>query len=302
MRHVTEVHRAGFVAIVGRPNVGKSTLINSVVGHKVAIATRRPQTTRRRALGIVTRTNYQLILVDSPGIHVGSGRLLDRALHRSAVEAASNADVLISVADPLHWHDEDDYALELAKASGHPVILALNKVDRIGSDDQLLSILKDFDRLQSGLQAIVPISARSGYNLSHLADVVSRLLPESPRLYPEAQVTDLSPAERLAETVREALIKRLGDELPYTTYVSVERYEELTEKRISAEVTIWVDRASQKGMVIGAGGKMVKAIGMASRSAFGRTIGREVDLRVRVNVNRGWSRDPRVLSELGLGQ
>lgn len=299
---VTEVHRAGFVAIVGRPNVGKSTLVNGLVGHKIAIVTRRPQTTRRRALGIVTRPNCQLILVDSPGIHAGSGRLLDRALHRSAVEAVGESDVVISVIDPMHWHAEDDYALKLATASGHPVVLALNKVDRIGSDEQLLEILKDLDQAQLGVRAIVPISARSGYNLRHLADVVAGLVPASPCLYPEEQITDLSPAERLAEAVREALINRLGDELPYSTYVSVEHYDESPAGRIQADVTIWVDRPSQKGIVIGAGGRMVKAIGMASRSAFGRTMGREVDLRVRVNLNSGWSRDSRVLGELGLGQ
>lgn len=296
-----QIHRAGFVALIGCPNVGKSTLVNALVGEKVSIVSRKVQTTRRRILGIVSRPAYQLILVDSPGVHEGRGRLLDRALNTSVHEAVAQADVVVCVAEAGSWREDDGRALELACARQRPVVLVLNKIDRIRPRERLLPILAERTAEYPQLAAVVPTAARRGDNVGHLAAVLASCLPISPPLFPLDQITDLNLVEQAAETVREALIERLGDELPHATHVSVERYVEVGD-RLLIEAMIWVERESQKGIVIGAGGRMVKAIGIAARKTLEVEHERPVTLKLRVGLRSGWSQDPRILTELGLGR
>ncbi len=295
------IYRAGFVALVGSPNVGKSTLVNALVGEKVSIVSRKAQTTRRRILGIVSRPAYQLILVDSPGMHEGRGRLLDRALNASVREAAAQADVVVCVAEAGNWRKEDRRALGLAFTMHRPVLLVLNKIDRIRPRERLLPILAERTSEYPQLVAVVPTAARRGDNVGHLAEVLASHLPISPPLFPRDQITDLNLVEQAAETVREALIERLGDELPHATHVSVERHADLGA-RLLIEAMIWVERESQKGIVIGAGGRMIKAIGTAARKTLEVERERAVTLKLRVGLRSGWSRDARILSELGLGR
>lgn len=292
--------RAGFVALVGRPNVGKSTLVNALVGAKVTIVSRRPQTTRRRILGVVNAPGCQIVLVDSPGLHAGGARALNRALNASARRASAEADVLLLVSEAGRWDDGDENALALAVGAGCPIVLVLNKVDRVRPRSRLLPVMAAA-AARHGFAAVIPVSARNGENLERIAPAACALLPESPPLFPPGQITDQGAAEQAAETVREALLERLGAELPYATYVTVERWsEEKTCTEIDA--VIWVARESQKGIVIGAGGRTAKAIGTAARRALEHALARRVMLRLWVRVRARWNEDAQALAQLGLGQ
>lgn len=291
--------RAGFVAVVGRPNVGKSTLVNALVGAKVAIVSRRPQSTRRRILGVVNRAACQIVLVDSPGLHAGDGRALNRALNASAQQAAADADVLMLVAEAGRWQADDERVLAIAAAGGRPIVLVLNKVDRIRPRNRLLPLIGEA-AARHDFAAVIPASARRGENMERIPPALCPLLPPSPQLFPPGQITDQGAAEQAAETVREALIERLGAELPYATYVTVERWHE-EKTRTDIEAVIWVARESQKGIVIGAGGRMAKAIGSAARRTLEQALGRPVMLRLRVRVRPGWNRDAGMLKDMGLG-
>ncbi len=298
----TSGFRAGFVAVLGRPNVGKSTLVNALVGARVAIVSRRPQTTRRRILGVVNRPQAQLVLVDTPGLHLTGGRALNRALNASARRAVADADAVLLVVEAGRWTEEDERALVLAKDSGHPVVLALNKVDRIRPRAALLPMIAEASRRHE-FSAVVPVSAVRHENIERIPVALLPLLPASPQLFPLDQITDQGAAERAAEMVREALIERLGAELPYTTFVTIERWEEGKDTgRVDVDAVIWVARESQKGIVIGAGGRTAKAIGSAARLAIERDLGRRVMLRLWVRVRPDWNRNPRLLGEMGFGQ
>jgi len=292
--------RAGFVAVVGRPNVGKSTLVNALVGSKVAIVSRRPQTTRRRLLGVVTRPDCQVVLVDSPGLHPGGGRALNRALNAGARRAAEEADALMLVTEAGRWEDDDERALKLVRETGLPAVIVLNKVDRVRPRGRVLPMIEEASA-RHDFAAVVPISARRRDNLEGLVPELARLLPESPQLFPADQITDQDAAQRAAETVREALIERLGAELPYATYVTIERWEE-QERHREIDAVIWVARESQKGIVIGAGGRMAKGIGTAARRALEAEYGGKVMLRLWVRVRPRWNEDERLLGAMGLGQ
>jgi len=291
---------AGFIAVVGRPNVGKSTLVNALVGAKVAIVSRRPQTTRRRILGVVNRPDCQIVLVDSPGLHGGRGRALNRALNASARRAAAEADALLLVTEAGRWSEDDERALRVVRETGLPAVLVLNKVDRVRPRSRLLPLIDEATG-RHGFAAVVPVSATRGENLDRLIPALSQLLPASPQLFPLDQITDQGAAERAAETVREALIERLGDELPYATYVTIERWRDADGRR-EIDAVIWVARETQKGIVIGAGGRMAKGIGTAARLALEQEYGCKVMLRLWVRVRPRWNEDARFLGEMGLGQ
>lgn len=291
--------RAGFVAVLGRANVGKSTLVNALVGAKVAIVSRRPQTTRRRILGVVNAPGCQVVLVDSPGLHPAARQTLNRLLNASARRAAAEADASLLVTEAGRWEGDDAGALSMAAASGRPLVLVLNKVDRIRPRSRLLPLIEEATR-RHRFAAVIPVSARRGENLERIVPALCGLLPTSPALFPPGQITDLGAAERAAETVREALIERLGAELPYATYVSVERWQE-EPTCLHIDAVIWVARESQKGIVIGAGGRMAKAIGTAGRRALEDALGRRVMLQLRVRVRPRWNEDARLLEEMGLG-
>jgi GTPase len=294
------MHRCGHVAIIGRPNVGKSTLLNRILGQKIAITSRRPQTTRHRLLGIHTTGDAQTIYVDTPGLHRrGGSRAMNRIMNRAASGAIADVDVVLFVAEGLKWTDEDDYILGLLKEVEIPVVLALNKVDRVHDKAALLPHI-DALRERYPFRAIVPVSATHGSQVPELERTLIALLPESPPLYPEEQVTDRSERFLAAELVREKLMRHLGQELPYAVTVEIENYVEDAElARIDA--LIWVERDSQKAIVIGRGGAMLKRIGQEARADIERLIGRKVFLQLWVKVKEKWSDDERALRTLGYG-
>lgn len=294
-----EPGRAGVVAVLGRPNVGKSSLVNRLVGSRIAIVSRRPQSTRRQILGVVNRDAAQIVLADAPGLHPSAGRALNRALNAAAREAAAGADALLVVAEAGRWEADDEAVLELVRSVRRPAVLALNKIDRIRERPRLLPLLAQA-AARHDFAAVVPVSARRGDNLDRLAGELGRLMPAGPALFPAGQITDQSAAERAAETVRQALIERVGAELPYATFVTVERYEDAAAL-LEVEATVWVARESQKGIVIGAGGRMLKAVGTDARRLLEAELGRRVMLRLWVRVRPAWNEDPRALAELGLG-
>jgi len=290
--------RAGFVAVAGRPNVGKSTLVNALVGGHVAIVSRRPQTTRRCILGVVNEPGSQIVLIDSPGLHASGGRALNRALNAGARRAVIDADAVMLVVEAGVWRDDDERALDMVRGAGCPVILVINKVDRVKPRSALLPLIEEHSA-RHDFVAVIPVSARRHENLEQIPEALLPLLPPSPQFFPPGQVTDQGAAERASETIREALIERLGAELPYATYVTIERWD-IQDGCLHLDAVIWVARESQKGIVIGAGGRMTKAIGTAARRALEAELDCKVMLRLRVKVRAGWSDNTRLLSDMGL--
>jgi GTP-binding protein Era len=302
--------RSGFVAIVGRPNAGKSTLVNAIVGEKVAIVTPRPQTTRNRIRAIVSRAEGQLVLIDTPGIHKTQGfREINRRMVQSAMASFQEADSIVHMVDAdkavRHLGKIHPMDLEIRrgiKASGRKSILVLNKVDCVRKP-LLLPLIEQHARAREDEEAcpyedVLPTSAKDGTDVDTLVDLLFRLLPEGPLLYPEDQLTDRSTRFLVSEIVREKIFLNTRQELPYSTAVVVETYQEL-KKRIEILATIQVDRTSQKGMVIGKGGSMLKTVGTAARIELEQVLGRKVFLKLHVKVEEEWSDRGRALDELG---
>ena len=289
--------RSGFVTLLGRPNVGKSTLINHLVGRKVSITSRKPQTTRHRILGIVNREDSQIVFVDTPGVHGGRGKAINQLINRTARASLEGVDVVVMLIQAQGWHTDDTRVLKLTERSKAPVILAINKVDMLKRKESLLPLIEEC-RGRHAFADIVPISARDGHNLEALTDVISRRLPVAPACFPPDQVTDRSAQFMAGELVREQLFRRLGEELPYATAVRVERYQEDPD-RVQVEAQIWVDRDSQKAIVIGRGGERLKTIGSQARLAMEKSLGRPVVLKLWVKVRSGWADNKAVLNSLG---
>ena len=294
---MTVPYRAGFVALVGRPNVGKSTLINRLVGEKVAIVSRKPQTTRHRILGIRHLPDAQIIYVDTPGMHARTPREMNRYLNRTAVDALADVDAVAFVVDGLQWTEDDELALSKARKAGAPLVLVVNKVDRIQDKSLLLPHLAELSR-KANFAEIVPTSARRGTNRAELEAAFVKLLPESPQLFPEEQVTDRGDRFRAAELVREQLMRALGQELPYAITVQIEALE-MEERLARVSAIIWVERPGQKAIVIGKGGELLKRIGRDARHEMERLFGRKVFLQLWVKVREGWSDDRQALRSLG---
>ncbi len=290
--------RCGFVAIVGRPNVGKSTLLNHILGMKVSIVSRKPQTTRNRILGINTRDNYQAVYVDTPGVHAREARKLNRMLNRNATAALQGVDLAVLVVEAGSWTADDDLVLKHLKQAGVPAIAAVNKVDLIPKKEELLPYLQTLAE-RHDFQAVVPISAERGVNLEALeGEIVQRLPASETLLFPEDQVTDRSERFLVAELVREQLMRQLGQEVPYSTTVEIERFRyERGVAHINA--VILVERDGQKAIVIGKGGHQLKQIGQRARHAIERLLGRRVYLELWVKVREGWADDNRALRSLG---
>ncbi len=290
--------RCGTVAIAGRPNVGKSTLLNALLGQKLSIVTPKAQTTRHRILGVLSRPEFQLLLLDTPGLHAGRGRRLNQAMNREAMAAITGADAALLVADATRWTDEDEAVLARLVAASLPVVLVLNKVDRVRPRERLLPLLQELGA-RHGFAAIVPISALQGDNLERLLTAVAALLPESQPLFPLDQVTDRSERFLAGEILREQLTLQLHEELPYGIAVEIERYEDLPDGRLALDAVIWVERESQRSIVIGAGGQRLKSVGRAARLELNRVLERRVHLSTWVRVREGWTDDDRLLSQLG---
>ena len=291
--------RSGFVALVGRPNVGKSTLLNALLGQKLSIVTPRPQTTRHRVIGLLNLPGGQVAFVDTPGLHRGPKRALNRAMNRTAAAALGDADLALFVVEGLKWTAEDQLALQRLAESGRPAIAVVNKVDRVRPRERLLPFLAELAARHPFLE-VVPVSAMKASNLEALLRVTLAALPEGPAMFPPEQLTDRTPAFRIAETIREKLTLELVEELPYGIAVEVESIDESEPGRTQVSAVIWVDRAGQKPIVIGAGGERLKRIGRAARTELNQLFGKRFHLTLWVKVREDWADDARALATLGI--
>jgi len=289
--------RSGFITIVGRPNVGKSTLLNRLVGRPVSIVSRRPQTTRFRILGIRTTDEAQFVYVDTPGLQGGRSGGLGTVMDRVARGSVEGVDVVLLVITARGWQAGDEAALELAATHRGPVILVINKIDRMPDKRALLPLIDD-SRSRHDFAAIVPISALDGANVQALESEVFNALPEAPAGFPADQVTDRSDRFLAAEIVREQLFEQLGAELPYVSAVELERFGR-EGGLLDVGAIVWVEKTSQKAIVIGEGGKRLKAIGEAARKRMETLFGVRVYLQLWVKVRQKWTRDDSALRDLG---
>jgi GTPase len=290
--------RCGFAALVGRPNVGKSTLLNALVGQKLSIVTPRPQTTRHRIIGLVQMPGAQIAFVDTPGLHSQAKRALNKAMNRTAAAALEDADLVVFVVEALVWNAEDELVLERIVRSGRPVLVAVNKVDRAKPRERLLPYLADLDRRHSFL-ALVPVSALKGKNLDDLRGAIAAHLPISAPLFPDGELTDRGMQFRIAEMIREKLTLELNQEVPYGIAVEVEKLAE-EDGILTVDAAIWVDRDGQKPIVIGAKGERLKRVGTSARLALNGMLGRRLHINLWVKVRENWADNARALRELGL--
>lgn len=293
------VTRCGYVAIVGRPNVGKSTLLNHILGQKLAITSRKPQTTRHNMLGIKTEGEIQAVYVDTPGLHKNNEKALNRYMNRSASTALKDVDVVVFVVDRMRWTDEDQLVLEKVQYVKCPILLAVNKSDRLEDKSELLPHLNWLAE-QLPQAEIVPISALLGQNLDTLEKLVGERLPESEHFYPEDQITDRSSRFLAAELIREKIMRQLGAELPYQITVEIEEFKQ--EGRIlHIHGLILVERDGQKKIIIGDKGERIKRIGTEARKDMELLFDSKIMLNLWVKVKGGWSDDERALRSLGYG-
>jgi len=290
--------RSGFAALVGRPNVGKSTLLNALVGQKVSIVTPRPQTTRHRIVGISRLPDAEIAYVDTPGLHHNASRALNKAMNRTAASALDGADIVVHVVEAVRWTEEDDLALERIKTSGRPAILAVNKVDRINPRSLLMPYLASSSSKHNYLE-IVPISALKSGGINDLQRSIAKHLPKSPPMFPDGELTDRGRDFRIAEMIREKLTLELNQEVPYGIAVEVERAVE-EDGQLVVNAAIWVDREGQKPIVIGAKGERLKRIGRSARLSLNELLGQRLHLTLWVKVRENWADNARALQELGL--
>ena len=293
----TEARRCGYVAIVGRPNVGKSTLLNHLLGQKISITSRKPQTTRHQVLGIKTEDQHQIIFVDTPGLHRGAEKAINRFMNRAASSAIKDVDLVVFVVDRTAWTDEDQMVLEQIQSAGIPAILAVNKVDLLADKTALLPQLQILAGM-ADFAAVMPLSALQQHNVAQLEHEILKFLPESEHFFPEDQITDRSQRFLAAEIVREKIMRQLGEELPYAVTVEIEEFSmEAAVLHISA--VILVERKGQKKILIGDKGARLRSIGTDARHDMERLFDNKVMLRLWVKVKSGWSDDERALRSLG---
>lgn len=289
--------RCGFVGLVGRPNVGKSTLLNHLIGQKISITSRKPQTTHHALLGIKTEPDVQAIYVDTPGIHRADGKALGRYLNREALGVLGSVDVVACLLDRIGLREEDEIVIRHALQASQRVICVINKIDRLSEKKLLLPFIEELDE-RYAFADIVPVSALHGTNLDRLQQCIFETLPLGVHLFPEDQVTDRSERFLAAEIIREKLIRRLGRELPYQSTVVIESYEE-AQRLVRIHAIIYVERSTQKGIVIGKGGARLKAIGQDARRDIEKLVDTKVMLHLWVKVKSGWSQSEGMLKSLG---
>jgi GTP-binding protein Era len=287
----------GYVTILGRPNVGKSTLLNNFIGQKLSITSRKPQTTRRHMIGVNTDENCQIIYIDTPGLQDSPGNAMNRYMNKEATNALAGIDVLVYVVEALKWTALDEHILNLIKDNTAPVILAINKMDKIKDKETMLPFLKELSGKMS-FKEIIPVSALSRKSLRPLEKSIKGLLPAGPFQFPDDQITDKSQRYFAAEFIREKLIKRLGEELPYTTTVTIDSFVE-KEKIIHIDAIIWVATKGQKTIVIGKKGAGLKAIGEQARKDMERMFENKVFLRTWVKVKDKWMDNELAIKQLG---
>lgn len=292
-------YRCGFVAIVGRPNVGKSTLLNHLLGQKLSITSRKPQTTRHKIVGIVTENNVQAIYVDTPGMHKREPRAINRLMNQAAQSALKDVDLILFVVDGLKWTPDDDLVLEKLAKVDTPVILIVNKVDTLTDKAVLLPYLESLNQKRH-FSEVIPLSALRGHNLASLHDIVGRYLPYAPPMYGEDQITDRSQRFLASEMIREKIMRQMGDEVPYDLMVQIDQFK-IEGRLYRIDATILVERDGQKAIVIGEGGQKLKTIGKAARLDMEKLFDSKVMLTLWVKVKGGWSDDERALKSLGYG-
>ena len=292
-----EPQRCGYVALVGRPNVGKSTLLNQIVGRKLSITSRKPQTTRHNLLGVDSIGQTQAIYVDTPGIHEGGGRAMNRYMVRAATSVLHDVDIVVLVVERLRFGDDDARVVDLIKRAPGRKICVINKIDQLEEREQLLPHIAKLNAL-GVFEAIIPLSALRGNGVEQLKQEVLARLPEGPHLFPPDQVTDRSERFIAGEIVREKLMRRLGDELPHRIAVVVDGYA--TSKRlVEIDATIFVEREGQKAIIIGHKGGVLKSVGQDARADIEALVGCKVMLRLWVKVKAGWSNNAAGLKRLG---
>ncbi|MBI2379831.1 MAG: GTPase Era [Gammaproteobacteria bacterium] len=290
--------RCGYVAIVGRPNVGKSTLLNRILGQKISITSKKPQTTRHRILGIFTEGDTQIIYVDTPGLHREEKRAINRYMNRAAASTLNEVDAVVFVVDGLSWKSDDQMVLEKLKYVQAPVVLWVNKADQVKDKERLLPHLQ-WLAAQREFKEIIPGSARQGRNVDTLQRVLSGLMPVNAFYYAEDQVTDRSVRFLTAEIVREKIMRNLGDEVPYSVSVEIEKFQANERGIVEIIALILVERDGQKAILIGEKGERLKTIGRDARIDMEKMLDQKVFLQLWVKVKEGWADDERALQSLG---
>ncbi|KTD39294.1 GTP-binding protein Era [Legionella nautarum] len=287
----------GYIALVGRPNVGKSTLLNCILQQKLSITSRKPQTTRHSILGIQTEGEYQYVYVDTPGIHQGSKKVMNRLMNKTANAVLRDVDVIVFIVDGTHWKEEDEHVLQLIKQAKAPCILAVNKVDKITEKSQLLPWIETISQ-RHDFAAIIPLSAKTGMQVNQLEERLKAFLPEGPHLFADDQFTDRSVKFLCAELLREKIFRLCGQELPYSTTVDIESYKD-EGNLVRIHALILVDKDNHKRIIIGDKGKKLKEMATSARLDMEQLLGKKVFLQCWCKVKSGWADDERLLRQLG---
>ena len=287
--------RCGYVAIIGRPNAGKSTLFNYLVGQKISSISFKPQTTRHRIVGVRTDSDTQFVFVDTPGIHLGGKRLLNRVLNKNATNVLHDVDVIFWLIDRGHWTSEEDFIKKSLANVQCPVILVVNKIDKLARREELLNILPKLNEKFSFAE-IIPISVTKQVNLVDLTDTAKRYLPESEFYYSDEYLTDRGKEFIVSEAIREAAFVYLDKELPYATHVEIEKYEEDSE-RVYISAVIWVEKQGQKAILIGKSGEMLKKVGTRSRQALQKQLDANIHLDLWVKLHKDWQDNPQIVGK-----
>jgi GTPase len=287
----------GYIAIIGRPNVGKSTLLNCILKQKLSITSRKPQTTRHSILGIQTIDEYQYVYVDTPGIHRGAKKVINRLMNKTANTVLHDVDIIVFMVDAIHWEKEDDYVLQLIKEVTAPCILVVNKVDKITDKSQLLPWLAKISQGHD-FAAIIPLSAKTGLQVDHLQQQLKTYLPEGPHLFADDQLTDRSTRFLCAELLREKIFRLCGQELPYSTTVNIESYKDDGEL-VRIHAVIMVDKPQHKRMIIGSKGQKLKEMATKARLDMEKLLDKKIYLECWCKVKSGWADNEHLLKQLG---
>jgi GTP-binding protein Era len=293
----TTLEHCGFVTLVGRPNTGKSTLLNCIIGQKLSITSRKPQTTRNHLLGIKSDDTSQIIFTDTPGLQKKPGNLFNRYMNREVFNALSNIDVVVHVIEALNWNEYDENVYKHISKLPAPVILAINKTDRIKNKQDLLPFIDELNT-RGFYKEIIPISAKTGQNINVLIESIRKLLPSGEALFPNEQITDRNERYFAAEFIREKLTRSLGDELPYNISITIDRFQVL-QRIIKISATIWVANEGQKKIVIGKNGTVLKQAGQLARKDMENMFGKKVFLETWVKIKDKWTSSTQALKQFG---
>ena len=292
-----KIFKCGFVSIVGRPNVGKSTLVNSILRSDISIVTRKPQTTRNRILGIYTMPEYQAIFVDTPGIHVNEKKAINRVMNKTAINAMMDTNLNLFVCDSSYWSEEDEIVLNQLKNARSPSILLLNKIDLIHPKDKLLELISTLSN-KHDFSEVIPIMAKNRDSLKSLLSIIPKFLPNSPQLYESEMITDRSRIFITSEKIREKLILQLNQEIPYGLSVEIDKFSE-DAKQITIDAMIWVEKNGQKGIVVGKNGSTLKKIGTSARLDLKNYFKKNIHLNLWVKVKSNWADSKKELIGMG---